>query len=140
MRYIGILNGQARGLPLPLLCCPDQGLFVTVGKFWALETVAPYLMGKIVFFYMMKVELFKKSRLIRQGENSTDLKASRFVKAGIYQLPADSLALMLFRDCQRPYLCQVFPADMEGADALNTVIIKDNKVAQMVIERADGSS
>ncbi|RWX44238.1 hypothetical protein H206_02235 [Candidatus Electrothrix aarhusensis] len=82
-----------------------------------MEAVAPYLMGKIVLLNIGKAKLFEKSRLIRQGKNPAYLQAPSLIKAGMYQLPADSLALVLICDCQRSYLCQIFPADMEGADA-----------------------
>lgn len=97
-------------------------------------------MGEIILFYRMKIELTEKGSLIGQGKDLAYLQALRLIKAGMHQLPANPLALVLFRNGQRAYLCQIFPGDMEGADALNAVIVQDNKVAQLVIERADGAA
>jgi len=103
-----------------------------------LETIAPDFMGEIIFFYRVKAEFSEKSRLIGEGKNPTDLQAPCLVKAGIHQRPADTPAPVLLRNGQRAYLRQIFPADMERAGSLNTVVVKDDKVAQLVIQRADG--
>jgi len=104
-----------------------------------MEAVTPYLVGQFPFININKTEFSKKPCLVGQNENPVYLQAVSLVQTGTNKPGADSTTLHFPGNGQGTYFRQVVPADMQGAYPLDSVLIIDDKIPQLIIEGADGT-
>ena len=96
-------------------------------------------MGENSLIHRLEAELFKKLRLVGQGKHPFHAEPSRFFETGSYEFQTDALLPDLLLDDQRANLGEVFPADVQSADAHDFPVPDINEeVPEMIVEIAQG--
>jgi hypothetical protein len=97
-------------------------------------------MGKDSLIHLFETQPFEKGGLVSQGKNPLDSEGLRFIQARLHEFGSYPFLPILFLDREGSNLCQILPAEVQGADAYDFSILGiDKKIPEMVIELTERS-